>query len=330
MQFSSDRRKLLTLAGAAGIGSLLTTRAALAQAPAFPSKPVRFIVALGPGSGADTGTRFIAERFGKTTGQPTLVENRPGGDGVIAVQNLLGAPADGHTLMYLTPSPMVLTPLLNPSTPYDPLRDVRPVAYISRSQAVMVTGAKSRFASFADVIAEAKARPGTVKMSNYGHHYRIGALQLQQLTGAQFTHVPYKGAAQANNDVVAGDIDVAITDTGGAMPLIEAGRLRPLAQTGPNRHAFLPKVPTIQELGVPYELIVWTGFGVSAKTPEPLAHRLEELLLAILKSPEYKEYNDKQGGGEIIAGTGEQLKALIQAETARYRELARTVQLADK
>lgn len=323
------RRDFLT-ATAAGAGTLLAARSGLAQAPAFPSKTVRFIVALGPGSGADTGTRFIAERFGKITGQPTVVENRPGGDGVIAVQSLLGAPADGHTLMYLTPSPMVLTPLLNPSTPYDPLRDVRPIAYGGRSQAVMVTGANSRFGSFAEVIAEAKAKPGAVRMSNYGHHYRIGALQLQQLTGAQFTHVPYKGAAQANNDVIAGDIDVAITDTGGAMPLIEAGRLRPLAQTGPARHTFLPRVPTIQELGVPYELIVWTGFGVSARTPEPLAQKLEELLIDILKSPEYKAYNEKQGGGDVIAGSGAQLKALIAAETRRYRELGRTVPLADK
>jgi len=323
------RRNFLTFA-AAGAGTLLAARGGLAQAPAFPSKTVRFIVALGPGSGADTGTRFVAERFGKITGQSAIVENRPGGDGVIAVQSLLGAPADGHTLMYLTPSPMVLTPLLNPATPYDPLRDVRPIAYIARSQAVMVTGANSRFGSFAEVIAEAKAKPGTVRMSNYGHHYRIGALQLQQITGAQFTHVPYKGAAQANNDVIAGDIDVAITDTGGAMPLIEAGRLRPLAQTGPARHAFLPNVPTIQELGVPYELIVWTGFGVSAKTPEPLAQKLEELLIDILKSPEYKAYNEKQGGADIIAGSGAQLKALIVAETQRYRELARTTPLADK
>ena len=324
------RRRHLLTGLTAGTASLLAPRAGLAQTPAFPSRAVRFIVALGPGSGADTGTRFIAEQFGKNTGQPTLVENRPGGDGVLAVQNLLAAPADGHTVMYLTPSPMVLTPLLNPATPYDPLRDVRPVAYISRSQAVMVTGAKSRFAAFADVIAEAKAKPGTVKMSNYGHHYRIGALQLQLLTGAQFTHVPYKGAAQANNDVIAGDIDVAITDTGGAMSLIEAGRLRALAQTGPNRHTFLPKVPTIQELGVPYELIVWTGFGISARTPEPQASKLEELLLTILKGPEFREYNLKQSGAEIIAGPGEQLKALITAETARYRELARTTQLADK
>jgi tripartite-type tricarboxylate transporter receptor subunit TctC len=253
------RRSVLT-GLTVGLGSLLAPALARAQSnPAFPTKPVRFIVALGPGSGADTGTRFVAERIGKVTGQPAVVENRTGGDGVIAVQNLLASPADGHTIMYITPSPMVLTPLLR-DVPYDPLRDIRPVAYISRAHHVFVTGANSRFKTLNDVLTEARAKPNTVKMSNYGHHYRIGGLSLQRVTGAEFIHVAYKGAGQANNDVISGDIDVAITDTGGAMPLIEGGRLRPLAVTSPGRHPFLPNVPGMKELGLNYELMVWTGF----------------------------------------------------------------------
>ena len=320
------RRKVLT-GIAAGIAAGLTTRTGFAQAPAFPNKTVRFIVGLGPGSGADTGTRFVAERFSKITGQPAVVENRTGADQVIAVQNLLQAPPDGHTLLYISPSPMVLTPLLNPATPYDPLRDMRPLVYMGRGQAVIVTGANSRFKTLQDVLTEARAKPESVRMSNYGHHYRIGGLSLQKATGAVFNHVTYKRAAQANNDVISGDIDVAITDTGGAMPLIEGGKLRPLAVTGPNRHQFLPNVATVKELGIQYELIVWTGFAASAKIPDAAAQKLEEILLSIIKGPEYKEYNDKQGGGEIVAGSGAMLRALIEAETARYREMGKTMKL---
>ena len=320
------RRQFLT-GLAAGLATGLTTRAGIAQTATSSGKPVRFIVGLGPGSGADTGTRFIAERFSKLTGQPAIVENRTGADQVIAVQSLLQAPPDGLTLMYITPSPMVLTPLLNPATPYDPLRDVRPVVYGTRSQAVIVTGANSRFKTLQDVLTEARAKPESVRMSNYGHHYRIGGLSLQKATGAVFTHVTYKGAAQANNDVISGDIDVAITDTGGAMPLLEGGKLRALAVTGPNRHQFLPNVATVKELGINYELIVWTGFAASSKVPDAIAQKLEELLLTIIKSPEYKEYNDKQGGGEIVAGSGAMLRALIEAETARYREMGKTMKL---
>lgn len=323
----NTHRRALSAGLAASLSGLLQSPLAHAQAGGYPSKPARFIVGLGPGSGADTGTRFVAERFAKITGQPTTVENRPGGDGVIAVQSLLAAPADGHTLMYITPSPMVLTPLLNPATPYDPLRDVRPVAYQSRSYSVIVTGGNSRFKSFGDLIAEAKAKPGTVKMSNYGHHFRIGGLSLEKATGAQFTHVAYKGAGQANNDVIAGDIDVAITDHGGAMSLIESGRLRPLAMTSPTRHRMLPQVPTVRELGVNWELMVWVGYAVSAKTPEPIAQRIEELLIEILRSPEFAAYNQRTSGAETVAGSGELLRRHIESEFARYREMAKTMNL---
>jgi tripartite-type tricarboxylate transporter receptor subunit TctC len=167
-------------------------------------------------------------------------------------------------------------------------------------------------------------------MSNYGHHYRIGGLSLQKVTGAEFIHVAYKGAGQANNDVIAGDIDVAITDHGGAMPLIEAGKLRPLAMTSPTRHRFLPNVPTARELGIPFELMVWVGYGISAKVPEPVARRVEEVLLEIIRSPEFAAYNERQGGAETVAGSGEQLRRHIESELARYRELARSMSLAER
>ena len=114
------------------------------------------------------------------------------------------------------------------------------------------------------------------------------------------------------------------------MPLIEGGRLRPLAVTSPGRHPFLPNVPGMKELGLNYELMVWTGFAVHGKTPEPVVQKVEEVLLGILKSPEYTAYNEKQGGAETIAGSGEQLRALIQTELGRYRELAKTMPLAEK
>jgi len=285
------RRRILAGA-AAGLGSLALPGLPRAQS-IFPMKPVRFIVGLGPGSGADTGTRFVAERLSKITGQPTTVENRPGGDGVIAVQALLAAPPDGHTIMYITPSPMVLTPLLRPETPYDPLRDVRPVAFQSRSYSVIVTGGNSRFRTLNELIAEARAKPGTIKMSNYGHHYRIGGLSLQKATGAEFIHVAYKGAAQANNDAIAGEIDIA-------------------------------------KLGVPFELMVWVGYGISARTPEAVAQRVEAQLVEIIRSPEFAAYNDRTGGAETVAGTGEQLRRHIESEFARYRELGRTMSLADR
>ena len=126
----------------------------------------------------------------------------------------------------------------------------------------------------------------------------------QKCTGAEFIQVAYKGAGQANNVVIAGDIDIAITDHGGAMPLIEAGKLRPLAMTSPTRHRFLPNVPTARELGIPFELMVWVGYGNSAKVPEPVARPVEEVLPEIIRSPEFAASNERKRVPATVAGRG--------------------------
>lgn len=303
---------------------VLSSLAALGAPRAFaqPSGggPIRFVVGLGPGSGADTSTRFIAERLKVLTGQPTVTENRTGGDQVPAVMEVLRQPADGRTVMYITPTPALINPMINKDLPYRQ-SDLRPVAMSSRGIAVMVVAPESRFRSLADVLGAAKARPGEVSFANYGHHYRLGGITLEKASGAKFNHVAYKGAAQANADVIAGVIDVHVTDIGGAMPLIKSGKLRPLAVTGRQRHPFLPEIPTIAESGYPnYSLYVWTGYAVSSRTPEPIVRKLEEDLLAIIRSPEFAAYNANQGGGEIVPMSGREFAEVIAADTVRIRE----------
>ena len=303
---------------------LLSSMAALAAPRAFAqgagSGPIRFIVGLGPGSGADTSTRFIAERLKVMTGQATVTENRTGGDQVPAVMEVLRQPADGRTIMYITPTPALINPMINRDLPYRQ-SDLRPVAMSSRGYAVLVTGPDAKFRSLADVLAAARARPGEVSLANYGHHYRLGGLSLEKMSGAKFNHVAYKGAAQANADIIAGVVDTHITDIGGAMPLIKSGKLRPLAVTGKQRHPFLPDVPTIAESGFPsYNLYVWTGYAVSAKTPEPIVRKLEEDLLAIIRSPEYAAYNTTQGGAEVTPMGGREFAEVIAADTARVED----------
>ena len=315
----SKRRVALGLAALVMLAAFAPA-STFAQGTSQPTTPIRFIIGLGPGSGADTGTRFIAERLRAITGQPTVSENRTGGDQVPAVMEMLRQPADGRTILYITPTPALINPLVNKDLPYK-LQDLRPVAMSSRGFAVMVTNPESRYKTLADVISAARAKPGAVSFANYGHHYRLGALSLEKISGAKFNHVPYKGAAQANGDVIGGAIDVHVTDIGGAMPLIKSGKLRPIAVTGKQRHPFLPDVPTIAESGYPgYNLYVWTGYAVSAKTPEPIVRKLEEDLLAIIRSPEYAAYNTTQGGAEVVPMTGREFAEVIAADTARVEE----------
>ncbi len=304
--------------------------AALAWGPAgaadnYPSRPLRFIVPLTQGSGSDSVTRFVAERVGMALGQPAIVENRPGADTVIAVQSLLNAPADGYSVLMISPSAMVINPLVHASLPYEPKRDIRPLAAAIRATSVLVTGPASQYRSFVDLLAAARKTPRSVSLANYSYHYRLGGLQMQQMSGVEFNHIPYKGASQVQSDVMGGAVDAALLDLGGALPLIRAGKLRPLAVTSKARHPELASVPTVAESGIPgYELTVWIGFGVSSKTPEPIAAKLEAALLQAINSPAFKTFAATTAYADVLGLPGRQMSQMIDAERIRYGALVKT------
>ncbi|SCU96038.1 Extra-cytoplasmic solute receptor family protein 129 [Cupriavidus necator] len=323
------RRRLLGFAMAAllpGMAGMQTL-----HAETFPSRPLRFIVPLGPGSGSDTITRLVARLAAPQLGQPVYVENKPGADSLLAVQALLSAPADGYSVMMLSPSSLVINPLIADGLPYDPVRDLRPVAGMIRVVAVLVTGSGSRLHSVADMIAAARQAPGSVSMASYSAHYRLGALQMQQQAKVAFNHVPYKSAAPVQTDLAGGTVDVALMDIGGALPLIASGKLRALAVTGKARHAQLPAVPTVSESGLPdYELYGWISLGVAARTPEPVVQALEAAMLKVMKQPEFSNYVTQNAGAEVFAVPGRDISALVAAETERYRPFARQLQATQR
>lgn len=328
-----NRRHTLRLLSAALTTSLLAIALPQAQAAdPFPSRPVRFIVPLGPGSGSDTITRLVAKlATPELNGQATLVDNKPGGDAVLAVQSLLAAPADGYSVLMLSPSSMVINPLINDALPYDAQKDLRPLATMLRSAAVLVTGASSPYKSYADVMAAAKKSPNGVSMASYSNHYRIGALMLQHGAGVQFNYIPYKTPGQVQTDLVGGQVDLALLDIGGALPLIAAGKIRPLAVTGKERHPKLANVPTVRESGQPnYDLYVWIGLGVAAKTPEPIVKTLEAALLKAMSQPEFKSYVTDTAGAEVYTVGSKEMGEMIASESARYRALSKVVDLAQK
>jgi tripartite-type tricarboxylate transporter receptor subunit TctC len=307
-----------------GIGALCAAvGTAHAQTPAYPTGTVRFVVPIGPGSSGDTLTRALAERFRALTGQPTIVENRPGGDLVVATQNVLASPPDGHSVLMVTTSVMILNPMYLKDLPYK-AQDLRPVMQLTRHMAALVTSADSRYRTLADAVAAARDKPGTLGVATYGNYYRLGAMTLAGRVGATFNHVPYKGASQVVPDVISGTVDAALVDPGAATALIRAGKLRALAVTGTRRYEPLPDVPTVAESGYPgYELHTFLGFAVSSQTPEPVARRLEELLLQAANQPEFRDFVSRQGGAEFVGANGRQFAESIEREANRYRELAK-------
>ena len=328
------RLKTFRLLGAA-LTSLLALALPLQQAQAtdaFPSRQVRFIVPLGPGSGSDTITRLVAKLvMPELGGQSTFIENKPGGDSVLAVQTLLTSPADGYNVLMLSPSSMVINPLINDSLPYDAQKDLRPLATMLRSAAVLVTGAKSPYKTYAEAMAAARKSPKNVSMASYSNHYRIGALMLQHGAGVEFNYIPYKTPGQVQTDLVGGQVDLALLDIGGALPLIAAGKVRALAVTGKERHPKLANVPTVRESGQPnYDLYVWIGLGVAAKTPEPAFKTLETALLKAMKQPEFTTYVTETAGAEVFTVGSKEMGEMIDSERARYRALAKQVDLSQK
>jgi tripartite-type tricarboxylate transporter receptor subunit TctC len=302
-----------------------------AHGQAYPSKPLRFIVPLGPGSGSDNVTRLAARLAAAELGQPTFVENKPGADTVLAVQALLASPADGYSVMMLSPSSMVINPIIGENLPYDAQRDLRPLAGMLRSAAVLVTGSGSRFNSFADVAAAARKGPGSISWASYSQHYRLGALALQQTAGLEFNHVPYKSPSQVQTDLIGGAIDVALLDIGGAAPLIASGKLKALAVTSKDRHAKLPAVPTLRESGLAdYDLYTWIGLGIASKTPESVAHTLELALLKATSQPEFRAFVTDTAGAEVLLVGGKELAALISTEVTRYRKFAKMLDAVQK
>lgn len=300
------------------------------QAQTAPARPVRFIVPLGPGSGSDTLTRLVAKLAASELG-PTFVENKPGADTLVAIQDLLHSPADGRTIMMLSPTSLVINPLLNEHMPYDAQRDLRPLAGMIRTTAVLVTGGNSRFNRYAEVIAAARDNPQSISMASYSQHYRLGALLMQQLAGVEFNHVPYKTPSQVQTDLIGGAVDVALMDVGGAMPLIAAGKLKALASTGVERHPQLSGVPTLREAGLEkYDLYAWISLGVSARTPEPIVQALEAILLRAVKDPEFATYATQTAGAEVFAISGKELSALVASDYARYRPFAKRLDTTQK
>lgn len=326
MGASTLRRPLLTTLAAFAARTLLCPTSVLAQVGDPPAAVVRFIVPIAAGGGADRVSRLVAEKFSESTGVQSIVENRPGGEMIIAVQSLLSSPPDGNSILYLSPTPVMINPVLRNDLPYDAQRDIRPVAMFYRAPAVLVTGVESGIRSLSDLVTAARSRPGQVAVAHYTPFYRLAALQLARDAGVAFNLTPYKLTSQAINDTIGGTIAATFTSVLSVRELIRAGRLRAIAVTAAARHPLLPEVPTVAESGYArFQFYGWFGFGVHGRTPQPIVQRLEDTLLKLTRLPELVRFMTDEDGNEPATGTGAQFEKVIASETERYRQLIKAL-----
>ena len=288
----------------------------------YPSKPIRFVVPLSAGAG-DTLTRTIGQKISESWNQPVVVENRPGAGSTIGSDIVAKATPDGYTLLMASFSHAV-NPTLYAKLPYDTLRDFAAVTLIGSAPNVLTVHPSVPAKSVADIVALAKSQPGRLHFASAGNgssSHMAGEL-FKNLTGAQIVHVPYKGAAPAMTDLLAGQVQMAFDPLPSSLANIKAGKLRPIAVTSAKRSAALPEVPTVGEAVPGYELAVWYGVVAPANTPKDIVGQLHAEIVKVLNMPDVKE-RVAGLGFETTSGTPEQFQAFIEAEVAKWSKVVR-------
>ena len=327
MQNASPSRRSALHLGAALLGLAAITApvaSAWAQA-AYPAKPIRLIVPFPPGGGTDMIARAVAQKVADQNKWSVIVDNRPGAGGNLGVDAASKAEPDGYTLVMGQTSNLAINPTLYKNLPYDPLKDLVPVALVSSSPIVMAVPVQSRFNTFADVVAAAKAKPDTITLgySGNGTVAHLAGEQAQKAAGIQLRHIPYKGAAQAMTDLVGGQIDSYMSSVPTLLGQVRNGKLKVIAITSAKRSAQLPDVPTLAESGYKgFEAVTWFGVLAPANTPAAIVAQLNKAINQALKQPDVADKLQSEGG-EILGGSPEQFSALLRSEVPRWAKIVK-------
>lgn len=306
------------------VTSLAAFAAAAQTAGTYPAKPVKVLVGFTAGGAVDLVARTMGQTMSPAIGQPMVIENKPGAGTNIAMRTLIDAPADGYTLM-VTANSVSANPALFQPAPFDPEKDIAPVALIGRVPVVIAANTASPYANIAQLIAAAKQKANGVSYGSPGNgstpHMAIEFFS--RAAGIDLQHVPYRGGSQAITDVIGGQLPLVAVNALEVLPHVKAGKLRVLAVLSPNRSPIYPEVPTIAESGYPgFEASVWYGFIAPANTPKAIVTRLHDEVQKALQS---KDVRDRlaNAGGEVLPGSSEQFATLIRTERQRYAKLVR-------
>jgi tripartite-type tricarboxylate transporter receptor subunit TctC len=316
---------------AARAGGLLLAAAfagAAAAQTGFPDKPLHLVVPFSPGGTVDRVARVAATELAHSLGVTVIVDNVPGAGGTLATARVAKAPADGSTLLFTTPN-HTINPALIAKLPFDTERDFMPLARVAEIPELLVANASQPYGDVAGFVKAARAAPGRLTYASAGNgtlpHVTMELL-LQRL-GVQLVHVPYKGAAPALNDLIAGQVAVKMDTVATSLQHVQSGRVKPLAIASEHRSPLLPQVPTLAESGVPgYRGILWMGVLAPTGTPRPVADAITRALLDMTRQPELQRR--LQGDGVDVVSEGpEAFGRLIAAEIRQWAEVVRKAQI---
>ena len=313
------------VAGWTTIALALLTWVLPAQAQTYPTKPIRLVVPFPAGGPVDTLARIVGQRLSENLGQPVVIDNRPGAGGNIGADVVAKAPPDGYTLLISIAATLVINPTLYEKMPFDPAKDLAPVAQLGIAHFVLVTNPKVPANSVKELIALAKSKPGALKFASSGNgtEPHLAGELFKSLGGVDVVHVPYKGGAPGVAALLAGEVDFGFQAIIAALAQVRAGKLKALAVTGPKRSSALPDTPTMIETGVKgFDVTGWYAILAPRATPAAIVNRLNGEIGKVLALPDTRERFDRIGT-EIATSTPAQLAALIKSDTARWSKIVK-------
>lgn len=303
---------------------MLILTAALAHAQDYPTRPVRVVVPFAAGGPNDIIARLVGQKLAEALGQQVVVDNRPGAGGNIGTDSVAKAPPDGYTLLSAGPGSLIMNPLMG-KVPYDTARDFAPVSLMASAPNVLVVHPSVPAGTVRELIALARAQPGRLNYASggTGSSAHLAPALFAAMAGIDLTHVPYKGTGPGLNDLLGGQVQLAIFGIPPLLPHIKSGKLRALAVTGKRRSSELPDVPTVDEAGVPgYEVSPWYGLLAPAGTPPAIVARLASEVTRIVRAAEMRGKLAAQGA-EPAGGTPEETAAIIRADTVLWTRVIR-------
>ena len=320
------RRRFIALSGAA-LAAPAFVRAALAQS--YPTRFVRLVVPFPPGGAVDGAARIIAARLSEMWGQQMVIENRPGAGGNVAAQAVLGAEADGYTV-YIASIGHAISQFVTPSINYHPIADFAPVTLMCVYPNIFAVPNSSPSKSVPEFIARAKAEPGKVTYcsSGIGTSLHLAGELFKRMAGIDVTHIPYRGAGPALNDLIPGRVDAIFANFPSTLPYVQNGQLRGLAVTTAKRQPEVPDLPAIAEFVPGYDVSSWFALFVAAKTPGDIVAKLQQDAVAALNHPPVKA-RYAQLGATVVGSTPAELATFLQAEIDRWGPVIKAAGIKD-
>ncbi len=300
--------------------------AAAAHAETFPNRTIRIIVPYAPGGSIDLTARVIAKNLQEAVGQSVIVENKPGANAAIGIEDLMRSAPDGHTLIILSDSPVTINVHLSPVN-YDPLTDLVPIGKVVSSPLILTANAKAAIASIADLVAAAKAKPLSYGVAGLGSSSYLAGELLQRELGLTMQPVTYRGGAPAAAAVAAGDVPLAFTDTAAILPMIASGQVVALGVAEPVRSRAMPNIPTLREAGVPdFSAMSWLAMFASRGTPDDRIARLNAGIAKIMALPEAQKVL-LAAGLEPAPNSPTDMRRLIEVDYAKWGQLIKALGL---